>query len=116
VARLLRQQGGRRQVLAVTHNPVIAAAADRHFVVTKGGSYATSSGDGSGSGSGGGTGLGISQQKAGAGGTVGAAARSTVREVSGDERVREIARMATGRLETDAGLTLARALLGMGPY
>ena len=35
IARLLRQQGRYRQVIAVTHNPVIAAAADRHFLVRK---------------------------------------------------------------------------------
>jgi DNA repair ATPase RecN len=36
--------------------------------------------------------------------------------VKGDERVREIARMATGRLDTDAGVNLARALLGLETY
>jgi DNA repair protein RecN (Recombination protein N) len=35
VARLLRQQGSKRQVVAITHNPVIAAAADQHFVVNR---------------------------------------------------------------------------------
>ena len=35
VARLLKQQGLKRQVIAITHNPVIAAAADQHFVVSR---------------------------------------------------------------------------------
>ena len=65
-----------RQVLAVTHNPVIAAAADRHFVVSKAaaaaaaaadGSYGDSSSSSSGGGAGGGGGY--------------APQRSTVREV-----------------------------------
>ena len=35
VAKLLRRQGQYRHIVAVTHNPVIAAAADRHFVVQR---------------------------------------------------------------------------------
>lgn len=35
VARLLKEQGKWRQIVAVTHNPLIAALADKHFVVTK---------------------------------------------------------------------------------
>ena len=35
VAKLLRRQGLRRQIVAVTHNPVIAAAAHRHFLVQR---------------------------------------------------------------------------------
>ena len=35
VARLLKEQGKWRQIVAVTHNPLIAALADKHFVVSK---------------------------------------------------------------------------------
>jgi len=35
VGRLMKQLGGERQVLAVTHLPQVAACADHHFVVTK---------------------------------------------------------------------------------
>ncbi len=35
VGRLMKQLGGNRQVLAVTHLPQVAACADQHFVVTK---------------------------------------------------------------------------------
>lgn len=35
VGRLMRQLGSRRQVLAVTHLPQVAACADHHFVVSK---------------------------------------------------------------------------------
>ena len=34
-ARLLKRLGRVHQVLAITHNPVIAAAADKHFVVSR---------------------------------------------------------------------------------
>jgi DNA repair protein RecN (Recombination protein N) len=35
VARLLRRLSGRRKVIAITHNPIIAAAAQRHLVVSR---------------------------------------------------------------------------------
>lgn len=76
VARLLRSQGRRWQVVAITHNPVIAAAGDVHFVVRRH-----------------------------------ASTKSTVVQVEGELREAELARMATGRLDTSAGTALARALL-----
>ena len=90
VARLLRAQGRKWQVVAITHNPVIAAAADLHFTVLR------SSAAGAGAGA-----------AAGAGDK-----RSVVVEVRGREREAELARMATGRLDAAAGADLARALLG----
>ena len=82
VARLLRSQGRKWQVVAITHNPVIAAAADMHLVVRRN--------------------RDTGQDRA----------RSTVAEVTGVQRETELARMATGRLDTTAGMNLARALLG----
>ena len=77
VARLLRSQGRRWQVVAITHNPVIAAAGDVHLVVKR---HPLST-------------------------------KSTVLQVHGESREAELARMATGRLDTSAGTDLARALL-----
>ena len=82
VARLLKRIGTYRQVMAVTHSPVVAAAADRHFVVTKT-----------------------------KGGAASLSTTSTIGEVDGAARRAEIARMATGRLDTDAGEQLAEKLL-----
>ena len=83
VARLLKRIGRYRQVVAITHSPVVAAAADRHFVVSRD-AVATA----------------LAPQ-----------ARSTIGEVEGRARQTEVARMATGRLDTDAGQQLARELL-----
>jgi hypothetical protein len=83
VARLLKRIGHFRQVLAITHSPVVAAAADRHLVVRK--------------------------DK----GTTSTRPKSSVTEVVGAAREVEIARMATGRLDTDAGETLAKSLLSL---
>jgi DNA repair ATPase RecN len=85
VARLLKKIGKYRQVLAITHSPVVAAAADRHFVVTKHNNEEESNNSN--------------------------LVMSTVSEVYEKDREREIARMATGRLATDAGLQLAQKLL-----
>ena len=180
-----------RQVLAVTHNPIIAAAADKHFVVTKTtitpsstpsnpASTTTSASTSPSSSLVKGKGIRNNSNSATATSSASSSAssqallmmsrqqRSTVKEVRGDERVREIARMATGmiallilhrltnrcpsesgsdhssnsttsitfpllisflssssyhfllrmttagKLDTDAGVMLARALLGLG--
>ena len=101
VARLLKQQGLKRQVIAITHNPVIAAAADQHFVVSRceDDSYGTSE---------------VSERtgtrKINAGGTR-SAEGSVVKEVHGKERELELTRMTTGKLDTGAGADLARELL-----
>ena len=90
VAKLLKQQGRSRQIIAVTHNPVIAAAADLHIAVVKQQAnsrtyYST---------------------------TAGASASSTISTLyDRSERECELARMATGSLNTTAGVDLARALL-----
>jgi DNA repair ATPase RecN len=155
IARLLRSQGKWRQVLAVTHNPVIAAAADRHYVVTKSISSSSSrarSQDNENSENshdyelssttGEDANVGAYQQRSAVSGTakttytttattltpqesssvssrnsktpstaVVPPLRSSLAEVAGETRVQELARMATGKLDTDAGQTLARALL-----
>ena len=100
VARLLKQQGTHRQVIAITHNPVIAAAADQHFVVSRSGDHANHApgADSAGAGS------GSSAYDAHSEGSV-------VKEVHGEDREGELTRMATGKLETQAGAELARALL-----
>jgi len=100
VARLLRAQGRRRQVLAITHNPVIAAAADKHYVVTRTLPQVSTSSPVSPSSSSSPTPLWSTN--------VGS---SVVRQVEGAQREEELARMATGRLNTDAGTNLAKALL-----
>lgn len=90
VAKLLKQQGRSRQIIAVTHNPVIAAAADLHIAVVKqhvnSRTYYST--------------------------TAGASASSTISTLyDRSERECELARMATGSLNTTAGVDLARALL-----
>jgi DNA repair protein RecN (Recombination protein N) len=88
VAKLLKQQGRSRQIIAVTHNPVIAAAADLHIAVVK------------------------QQVTSRTHPIAGASASSTISTLSGrSERESELARMATGSLNTTAGVDLARALL-----
>ena len=96
VAKLLRRLGSRRQIVAVTHNPVIAAAAHEHWVVARSSSHPERSslrelraGERQGQGHGHGQGQGL---------------RTC-------ERERELGRMVTGDLRTTAGLNLARALL-----
>jgi DNA repair protein RecN (Recombination protein N) len=83
VSRLLKRIGRYRQVVAITHSPVVAAAADRHFVVSRDVEATASA----------------------------RRPRSTISEVEGRARQTEVARMATGRLDTDAGQQLARELL-----
>lgn len=73
------------QIIAITHLPQIAGLADEHFVVEK-----------------------IEQKK---GPT--ARATTTIRKLSLDERVREVARLLSGAEVTEAGLRSARELMGV---
>jgi DNA repair ATPase RecN len=82
IAKLLKSQGKKRQVIAVTHNPVFAAAADKHFVVKK---LSTTSSN--------------------------ALIDSTLYELSGDDREAEIMRMTSGSINTTAGKEWAKTLL-----
>ena len=84
VGRLLRRLGGGRQVLAVTHLPQVAAAADRHVVVSK----STPAGGG--------------------------ATQSTLEPVEGIARRAEIARMLGGGRVSDTGLAHAAEMLAAG--
>jgi len=90
VAKLLKQQGRFRQIIAVTHNPVIAAAADLHIAVVK-------------------------KQAASRTHPVGASTSSAISTIctlaNRSDRESELARMATGSLNTSAGVDLAKALL-----
>ena len=104
-------------MIAVTHNPLLASLADRHYVVSK---LTGSDGDA----------VGCSPIAAAArtviesdsdegdyqrGLTVGLRSRSVLTEVQGVEREQEISRMATGGgVHSAAGIALARALLSQG--
>ena len=73
----MRSLGENRQVLVITHMPQVAAAASKHFFVTKA----------------------VTQGRT----------RTTLNEVSGQDRVNELARMLGGRSES--AIAHARALL-----
>jgi len=105
VARLLRSQGRKWQVVAISHNPVIAAAADVHLVVQR-----TGAGAGSNKNSGSGGAACSSPSPSPSPSSV-AEQKSQVFEVRGADREAELARMATGKLDTSAGRDLAKALL-----
>ena len=76
-ARLLRQIGRSKQVVAITHNPLIAAAAEKHVVVSRDpGAYT-----------------------------------SSISELVGEDRLSEIVRMTTGKLDSQASRNLAKSLL-----
>lgn len=99
VARLLRQQGKSRQILIVTHNPVIAAAATSHILVQRQRTLVAPT-----------TSAAISKGKGAL--TEDFVPSSTIKLLeTREEREKELARMATGRLNVEAGLDLARALL-----
>ncbi|MEY4748272.1 MAG: hypothetical protein RIQ60_486 [Pseudomonadota bacterium] len=87
VGRLMQRLGSTRQVLAVTHLAQVAACADQHFVVSKGGA------------------MGVATDAAGAG------VSSALQSVSGPTRVAELARMLGGAQHSQAGLAHARELL-----
>ena len=143
VARLLKQQGKVRQIIAVTHNPVIAAAADMHIVVERRRrrSQWTTGNKDLNTGATGMKNVGAAgentelasvsflaataattdtgseswanqHQSLFADGLLLDFPQSDIFELSDREaRERELARMATGNLQTDAGIELARALL-----
>lgn len=120
VAKLLKGQGRWRQVIAVTHNPLLASLADRHYVVSKltGIEVHAAEGEGGAVGgsstatAGGGEGEGGKYER---GLTEGLRSRSVLSEVRGVARELEISRMATGGgVHSAAGIALARALLSQG--
>lgn len=100
-------------MLLITHNPLIASKADRHFLVSKKVDAgidrlekeaidSNTRGDL--------TVKGYSMHSKGGGG---GGVRSTLTEVTGEAREIEISRMATGGgVHSVAGLALAKALLG----
>ena len=107
-------------MIAVTHNPLLASLADRHYVVSKltgsevhaaeveggavGGSPTVAAGVGEGDGG-----------KYERGSAEGLKSRSVLSEVRGVAREQEISRMATGGgVHSAAGIALARALLSQG--
>ena len=147
VARLLKEQGKWRQIVAVTHNPLIAALADKHFVVSKK-TYRIHNDDND---------IGLNDSKNNDNNSHdndhnsvninnndnynnnnnnsnnnneisndnnqyekikkkimnrNHQLKSSLQQVLDNDRENEIARMATGGTHTDAGLNLARALLG----
>jgi DNA repair protein RecN (Recombination protein N) len=97
VGRLMQRLGAARQVLAVTHLAQVAACADQHFVVSKGGEAASADSTATGSST--------------SDSTAGAAISSALRAVAGSERVAELARMLGGAQHSQAGLAHARELL-----
>lgn len=124
VAKLLKKQGKRRQILAVTHNPIIAAAADKHFVVENLKSDSikddvrsfqfNSKDENKGDKSYGNSGSLQSIQSFLTNFNSDDLFRksSRISELSiRQEREKEISRMATGNLNTEAGINLAKALL-----
>jgi DNA repair protein RecN (Recombination protein N) len=92
VGRRLARLAATHQVVVVTHLAQVAAYADRHLVVDKGGLQALDGGVG-----------GV--------GTDGVT-RSAVRTLGDDERVVELARMLAGTEETETGRAHAEELLG----
>jgi DNA repair ATPase RecN len=86
VAKLFKAQGQFRQVIAITHNPILAAAADRHYVVSKRNI--------------------IKNDTIDYGNYI-----SIINEVNGDSREAEIMRMASGKIDTSAGREWVRSIL-----
>ena len=118
IARLLKRQGQFRQVLAVTHNPVIAAAADMHFLVDRYVSEPSFSSlssfpiDLSYTKSSTNTNTNTNDSTSDTATAVDTpAVGSYIAEVQGDRRVQEIARMATGTMDMSQSIELARQLL-----
>ncbi len=73
------------QIIAITHLPQIAGLADEHFVVEK-----------------------VEEKKGSVRRTT-----TTIRKLTRDERVREVARLLSGAEVTEAGLKSARELMGV---
>jgi DNA repair protein RecN (Recombination protein N) len=91
VGRLLRALGARRQVLCITHLPLIAAHAERHFLVAKGVPKGAAKG---------------AAQGAAKGRTT-----TTVEPLTEEARVDEIARLLAGARVSDTTRRQARELL-----
>ena len=87
VAKLFKTQGQFRQVIAITHNPILAAAADKHYVVLKRN--------------------GITNNYSSDYGNY----ISNILEVNGDAREAEIMRMASGKMDSSAGREWVRDIL-----
>jgi DNA repair ATPase RecN len=104
-------------VVVVTHNPLVASLADRHFVVSKstGESRKNRQVVEMDTGNDLGNELDLDSSKSERRRSVGltSSSMSTLSEVRGEHREMEISRMATGGgVHSAAGLALARALLG----
>lgn len=89
IAKLLKVQGTKMQVLAVTHNPIFAAAADKHYVVSRDKSLSAT---------------GFSNDNT---------FSSKVYEVAGDARELELMRMASGDIVTSSSKEFAKELLAI---
>ena len=109
-------------MIAVTHNPLLASLADRHYVVSKLTGSEVQAAEGKGgavdgsptavAGGGEGEGEGGNYER---GSVEGLRSRSVLSEVRGVAREQEISRMATGGgVHSAAGIALARALLSQG--
>ena len=91
------------QVLVITHNPIIAAIADEHYVVRRISESKSTTPD-------------TNERNNIKSSTILLSSQlptSQVSLVTGNKREEEISRMATGNLNTDAGLKLAKALLNL---
>ena len=140
VARLLKEQGKWRQIVAVTHNPLIAALADKHFVVSKktysihndmglndsknndnnshdndDNSVNINNNDDDNNNNNNNNNINDNNQYEKIKKKLmnrNHQLKSSLQQVLDNDRENEIARMATGGTHTDAGLNLAKALLG----
>lgn len=101
VARLLKQQGKHRQIIVVTHSPIVAAAADRHFVVSKVSDNKSSNA------------MSNCSPDSSMANDMYSSSSSIVTEVDGVGREEELARMATGSGTNQKGRELARELLSL---
>ena len=93
IAKLLKRQSKHRQIVAVTHNPIIAAAADLHLLVNRT-THTVAPGTSDPIGS-------------------GMSSVSMITVVTGEERRQELLRMVTGMLSgtSDSGGQLVQSLL-----
>ena len=116
IAKLLKRQGKYRQIISVTHNPVLAAAADVHYVVSKPMSAAVVT-----------TGTTSTMKMVSSSTSIKQCddeseshsstptctddVGSFINEATGEARELELARMVTGTMEASKSLELARQLL-----
>ena len=99
-------------MIAVTHNPLLASLADRHYVVSK---LTGKEGDAVDSSQTATAGSEVVEGKYHRASAEGLRSRSVLTEVQGVAREQEISRMATGGgVHSAAGIALARALLSQG--